>query len=73
MTHEEAIKVIRANYPPETYTMLREALDLAIARLEAVTEAEEQLTRVEELIHFMEWDEGLYAGDVINALEGTEG
>ncbi|AII28048.1 hypothetical protein LD13_gp147 [Bacillus phage Bobb] len=73
MTHEEAIEVIKANYPSQASGMLRKALDLAIARLEAVTEAEEQLTRVEELIHFMEWDEGLYAGDVINALEGTEG
>lgn len=72
MTHEEAIEVIRANYPPERYSMLREALDLAIARLEAVTEAEEQISRVEELVHFMEWHDGLYAGDVINAIEGTE-
>ena len=30
MDHKEAIKVIKANYPPENYTMLRKALDLAI-------------------------------------------
>ena len=34
MTHQEAIEVIRSNYPPENYTMLREALDLAIKLLE---------------------------------------
>lgn len=28
--HQEAIRVIKANYPPENYTMLRAALDLAI-------------------------------------------
>ena len=34
MTNKEAIKIIKSNYPPETYTMLREALDLAIKILE---------------------------------------
>jgi hypothetical protein len=34
MTSEEAIKAIKANYPPENYSMLREALDLAIKLLE---------------------------------------
>ena len=34
MTSEEAIKTIKANYPPENYTLLREALDLAIKLLE---------------------------------------
>ncbi|WNO29853.1 hypothetical protein [Bacillus phage SDFMU_Pbc] len=72
MTHEEAVQIIKSNYPPETYTMLREALDLAIARLEAVTEAEEALYRVDNLVGYMDWDDGLYAGDVINAIEGTE-
>ena len=34
MTNEEAIKAIKCNYPPETYTRLREALDIAIEALE---------------------------------------
>jgi hypothetical protein len=34
MTSEEAIKAIKVNYPPENYTILREALDLAIKLLE---------------------------------------
>jgi hypothetical protein len=72
MTHAEAIQIIKSNYPPETYTMLREALDLAIARLEAVTEAEEAVDRVESLVGYMEYTDGLYAGDIQNLLAGTE-
>ena len=34
MTNQEAIETINANYPDERYTMLREALDLAIKVLE---------------------------------------
>lgn len=34
MTNKEAIKAIRCNYPPSSYSMLREALDLAIKLLE---------------------------------------
>ena len=34
MTNKEAIEAINANYPPENYTILREALDMAIALLE---------------------------------------
>lgn len=34
MTSKEAIEVIKSNYPPENYTRLREALDLAIKLLE---------------------------------------
>lgn len=33
MDYQEAIEVIKSNYPPENYTMLREALDLAIELL----------------------------------------
>ena len=33
MTNEDAIKAIKCNYPPENYTILREALDMAIAAL----------------------------------------
>ncbi len=30
MDYQEAVEVIKSNYPPENYTLLREALDLAI-------------------------------------------
>ena len=33
MTNEEAIKAIKCNYPPENYTILRGALDMAIEAL----------------------------------------
>jgi hypothetical protein len=33
MTNQEAIETIKANYPPENYSMLREALDIALAML----------------------------------------
>jgi hypothetical protein len=35
MTNKEAIEVIKSNYPPEHYTMLRQALDLAIIALQS--------------------------------------
>lgn len=41
MTSKEAIEVIKSNYPPENYTMLREALDLAIKVLEDDSKKEE--------------------------------
>lgn len=34
MTNEDAIKTIKCNYPPENYTILREALDMAIEAIE---------------------------------------
>ena len=34
MTNEKAIRAIKCNYPPENYTILREALDMAIEALE---------------------------------------
>lgn len=34
MDIKEAIKAIKSNYPPSNYTILREALDLAIEALE---------------------------------------
>lgn len=33
MTNQDAIETIEANYPPENYSMLREALDMAIELL----------------------------------------
>ena len=35
MTNKEAIETIKAHYPDERYTMLREALDMAMELLEA--------------------------------------
>lgn len=34
MTDEEAVQTIKSNWPPPNYTMLREALELAIKLLE---------------------------------------
>ena len=45
MTNQEAIETIEANYPSEKYSMLREALDMAIALLK------EKEARV------LDWDE----------------
>lgn len=41
MTSKEAIEVIKSNYPPEKYTILREALDFAIKLLEDDSKKEE--------------------------------
>lgn len=35
MNNQEAIEVLKSNYPPDNYTMLREALDVSIKLLEA--------------------------------------
>ena len=47
MTREEAIEAIKCNWPDSRYTILREALDMAIAALreqETVTNRNEPLT-----------------------------
>lgn len=36
LTNTEAIEAIRKNYPPENYSILREALDMAIQALETI-------------------------------------
>ena len=38
MTREEAIKAIKCNWPDSRYTILREALDMAVKALEDVTD-----------------------------------
>ena len=38
MTREEAIEAIKCNWPDSRYTILREALDMAIKALEDVTD-----------------------------------
>ena len=50
MTNEEAIKAIKCNYPPENYTRLREALDMAIEALE------KQMQNCEECKHANYYD-----------------
>lgn len=48
MTREEAIRVLKSNYPSSCYTMLREAVDLAI---EALTDDPDEVvinTRISE-------------------------
>lgn len=50
MTNEEAIKAIKCNYPPENYTILREALDMAIKALE------KQMHNCEECKHANYYD-----------------
>ena len=44
MTPKEAIKAIECNYPPEEYSRLREALDLAIDTLEKQIPMEPEFT-----------------------------
>lgn len=39
LTYEEAIEAIKNNYPPENYTILREALDLAMKVLQEKADA----------------------------------
>ena len=50
MTNEEAIKAIKCNYPPENYTILREALDMAMEALE------KQMHNCEECKHANYYD-----------------
>jgi hypothetical protein len=40
MKKEEAIRIIKNNWPPSTYTMLQEALVLAIKALEQMDDTE---------------------------------
>lgn len=49
MNYEQAIKTIKSNYPPEQYTMLREALDLAIDVLQGKINEREYGNSVESL------------------------
>ena len=41
MTNQEAIETIEANYPPKNYSMLREALDMAMVLLKEQEEVTE--------------------------------
>jgi len=52
MTNQEAIETIEANYPPQNYSMLREALDMAIVKLKE-QEAVPVIQR--EIAHMLFW------------------
>ena len=64
MTKTEAIETIRANYPPENYTQLREALDMAISAIRLdYQEAEARvmtLAEIEESKNCIVWFEDEY-------------
>jgi len=57
MTNQEAIETIKANYPDESYTMLREALDIAIKALEQY---------IPEYVNNINWDYLYTSGDCPN-------
>lgn len=55
MTYTEAIEAIKKNYPPENYTILREALDLAIEALGNADKSEKLRSALEE-VRETEWE-----------------
>ena len=66
MTNKEAIETIKANYPDERYTMLREALDMAMELLKA---QEPRVMTLKEIISAeCVWIEYATSGNVVIAL-----
>ena len=50
MTREEAIEAIKCNWPDSRYTILREALDMAVKALEDVTDKNvEKMTNAQKI------------------------
>lgn len=49
MTREEAIEAIKCNWPDSRYTILREALDMAISALRQETVADRNGLKVVEI------------------------
>ena len=50
MTREEAIEAIKCNWPDSRYTILREALDMAVKALEDVTDKNvEKMTNADRI------------------------
>ena len=50
MTREEAIEAIKCNWPDSRYTILREALDMAVKALEDVTDKDvEKMTNADRI------------------------
>ena len=50
MTREEAIEAIKCNWPDSRYTILREALDMAVKALEDVTDKNvEKMTNADHI------------------------
>lgn len=48
LSNEEAIQAIKANYPPESYTVLREALDMAMDALQQLTKKDATIKELQE-------------------------
>ncbi|MNC27172.1 hypothetical protein D3C81_606430 [compost metagenome] len=48
LSNEEAINAIKANYPPESYTVLRESLDMAMDALQQLTEKDATIKELEQ-------------------------
>ena len=66
MTNQEAIETIKANYPDERYTMLREALDMAMELLKA---QEPRVMTLEEIVSAeCVWIEYATSGNIVIAL-----
>ncbi|GIO42504.1 hypothetical protein [Paenibacillus apis] len=49
LSNEEAIQAIKSNYPPESYTMLREALDMAMNALQQLTEKDATIKKLKDM------------------------
>lgn len=55
MTNQEAIETIEANYPPENYSMLREALNMALTLLKEQELMKPKVKHFE--LHYASYDE----------------
>lgn len=55
MTNQEAIETIKANYPPEKYSMLREALDMTMAMLK-----EQEPKQIIQKLETLEYSNGSF-------------
>lgn len=49
LSNEEAIHAIKSNYPPENYTVLREALDMATNALQQLTEKDATIEKLQDM------------------------
>ena len=54
MTNEEAIEAIKCNWPDSRYTILREALDMAISALRQQEHFRDLTKKVEPLVRCLE-------------------
>ena len=70
MTNQEAIETIEANYPSERYSMLREALNMAIALLKE-QEPIEPITSDGDDLYWQPGDEDYACGACGEELAGS--